>query len=510
MTESNDSATELTGPATDRRTFLKTAAVAGTAAVIGVPWARTAEAGETAIENTSAQLGSGMTTHYRAGGWLPWSREHIDLWITDLKRRLGENPKPLVAPIQAFKDMVEMDSVLSGNMEAMFKEAMLYRGTDPLGDAAVEDFDEFLRLLNHIMTEAPEFTECPDTSGADAPCGLIGFPINALLDWPMATSFGYTVFSNALVNQQFKKILGHWSQYLISEESRSVLVEDHPDRIPKVIAWLSDTAQKEMVDVACQASDDQDACQDMRFEDFFICDPADPYYGFKSWDDFFTRRFVDGVRPVATGKNEIANACESAPLHVVENVSESAEFWLKGQPYSLQNMMGFEPMAARFAGGTVYQAFLSALSYHRWNSPVTGIVRKAYVIDGSYFLENRYEGFLHPQDADPSAPNDSQPFLTAVATRAVIFIEAEEPDVGLMCFIAVGMAEVSSCEITVHEGQRLTKGEEMGMFHFGGSTHCLIFRPEVKLDFHFDIYNTKPGLDATNIPVGAKIATVVG
>lgn len=128
---------------------------------------------------------------------------------------------------------------------------------------------------------------------------------------------------------------------------------------------------------------------------------------------------------------------------------------------------------------------------------MTGIVRKAYLVNGSYYLENRYQGFPDPRHAEPSAPNDSQPFLTAVATRAVIFIEAEEPDVGLMCFIAVGMAEVSSCEISVREGQRLSKGDELGMFHFGGSTYCLVFRPGVKLQFHFDLYGTKPGLDAT-------------
>ncbi|WP_264325399.1 phosphatidylserine decarboxylase [Romeriopsis navalis] len=213
------------------------------------------------------------------------------------------------------------------------------------------------------------------------------------------------------------------------------------------------------------------------------------------------------MRPVAEGENVIANACESAPLQVVCNVSETSEFWLKGQPYALQNMMNFDPLAEQFIGGTVYQAFLSALSYHRWKSPVSGTVKKAFVVNGTYYLENRYQGFINTDSPDPSAPNDSQPFLTAVATRAVIFIEANNPSIGLMCFIAVGMAEVSSCEITVAEGQTIQKGEELGMFHFGGSTHCLIFRPQVKLEF--DFHNTSPGLDATNIPVRSKIATVM-
>ncbi len=43
---------------------------------------------------------------------------------------------------------------------------------------------------------------------------MIGLPINALLDWPMAPVFGYRVISNALLNQQIKKILGYWSNGL--------------------------------------------------------------------------------------------------------------------------------------------------------------------------------------------------------------------------------------------------------------------------------------------------------
>lgn len=442
----------------------------------------------------------------RAGGWLPHERSHIDSWIRDLKIRVTERPQPLVPPIQEFKEMVNRDPVLNFAIDAMFQEAELLKQQTPLGTPEVKDFDEFLILLNGIMTQAPEYTECPDSTGAEEPCGLIGFPINALLDWPMGTSFGYNVFANALVNQQFKKILGFWSEFLVSDASRSVLIDSFPDRTPKVLAWLSPTARQEMVDVACQASGDPTTCRQQPFEHFFNCDPSDEYYGFKSWDDFFTRTFVDEIRPVAPGDNVIANACESAPLQVVSNVSDTAEFWLKSQPYSLKNMMNFDPLAEHFIGGTVYQAFLSALSYHRWNSPVSGRVKKAFVVNGSYYLENRYQGFINPKGSDPSAPNDSQPFLTAAATRAVIFIEADNPNIGLICFIAVGMAEVSSCEITVAEGQHLDKGQELGMFHFGGSTHCLVFGPHVNLTF--DFHNTCPGLNATNIPVRSRIATV--
>lgn len=453
---------------------------------------------------------------FRAGEWLPHDRIHIDIWIRDLKKRVTKKPKPLVPPIQEFKDMVEKDPVLHANAVAMFAEAALMKKKTPLGAHEVKDFDEFLVLLNGIMTQAPEFIEYKE-KGKWKPCGLIGFPINGLLDWPMATSFGYNFFSNALVNQQLKKILNYWGKYLCTEASRNVLHKDSREYSSKGIsyrvrAWLSKEAQKKMVEVACQASL-KPGCKDKKFEHFFRCKPKeDKYYGFKSWDDFFIRRFVKGRRPVASDNPDprkdkvIANACESAPLQAVKNVAKTAEFWLKGQPYSLQNMMNFDSLVKHFVGGTVYQGFLSALSYHRWNSPVSGTIKKAFVVNGSYYLESLYKGFINPKGADDSAPNDSQPFLTAVATRAVIFIEADNPKIGLMCFIAVGMAEVSSCEITVKEGKPVKKGQELGMFHFGGSTHCLIFRKGVELEF--DYHNTKPGLDATNIPVCSRIATV--
>ena len=245
------------------------------------------------------------------------------------------------------------------------------------------------------------------------------------------------------------------------------------------------------------------------FEDIFKSDPQDPYYGFHSWDAFFVREFVDGVRPVSSPNDDsvIVNACESAPYALSKGVALSDKFWLKEQAYSLENMLNWDECSAQFAGGTVYQAFLSALSYHHWHSPVTGTVKKAYVVSGSYFLENIYQSFLDDQP-DAAGPNNSQGFLTAVATRALIFIEADNPDIGLMCFIAVGMAEVSSCQIIVKPGDHIRKGDQLGMFHFGGSTHCLCFRPSVQLEFN--LYGQTPGPDAeTNIRVNTVIANVV-
>lgn len=181
----------------------------------------------------------------------------------------------------------------------------------------------------------------------------------------------------------------------------------------------------------------------------------------------FTRTFKEGRRPVASpdDDNVIANACESMTYKVSTSVKERDKFWVKGQPYSVRDMLSNDPLHTDFIGGTVYQAFLSALSYHRWHSPVSGTIKKAYVVQGTYFSEPLYEDFGmagKKRDEADEGENVSQEYLSVMATRAIIFIEADNPKIGLMAFMGIGMVEVSTCEITVNEGQRIKKGDQLG------------------------------------------------
>ena len=105
-------------------------------------------------------------------------------------------------------------------------------------------------------------------------------------------------------------------------------------------------------------------------------------------------------------------------------------------------MLAHDPWAEQFVGGTVYQAFLSALSYHRWHSPVNGTIKKAYVVPGTYYSEPLYEDFVNGKGAPVDGENTSQEYLSVMATRAIIFIEADNPKIGLMNFQGIGMTEV--------------------------------------------------------------------
>lgn len=437
----------------------------------------------------------------RPGAWLTTDHETIRKWVLKLrekaKARAGE---PYVPPIAELQKMVANDPILRASTQAMFVEAVAYSKDQPTGAPAVQSWDEFLSLLNTIMTTSPEFIV---DSGSDEAQGLVGFPINALLDWPMGTAAGFATFNNAKFNSYFKVVLNYWGTYLRTEPSRYVLAEGDDSSDPRAIAWLSEPAKKQMVAVAMQPFGNQPI--ELSFEDIFVLpEPGTKYDGFQSWDDFFTREFHPDVRPV--GDAAIVNACESAPLQYQTNVSLTSNFWLKGQPYSLANLLNNDPYAASFVGGTVYQAFLSALSYHRWHAPVDGVVERAFVVDGTYYLESPSESIYSP-DPDPSAPNASQPFISSVASRAVIIFRADDPNIGLVAMVPVGMAEVSSCEITVVEGQRVKRGDQVGMFHFGGSTHCLVFQPGVELEFQVPVTD-KPNLNATNVAVKSNLATV--
>lgn len=428
--------------------------------------------------NAQASPSQDLAVQPSAGAWLRADQLALQQQVQQMPLRsapgsaVQDDTQTWLPVVQEFKALIDNDPELYMLFTQMFEQIPRTAPylNDPVGNPQVRNYRDMLKLINQILTQAPEYNKTD----------LVGFPINAIVNWAMGTPAGATAFLNPKVNRQLKKILTQWAVFLNSPDSLAVLNND-PEK-----GWLGRDALQAMPTLV---------------QDFEV-NPDLPHYGFKSWDDFFVRQFREGRRPVASPNddNVIANACESAPYKLAKNVKWQDAFWLKDQPYSLSHMMDGDPLAQQFVGGTIYQAFLSATSYHRWHSPVSGRIVKTRLIDGSYYAQTPAVGF------DPAGPNESQGYITQVASRGLVFIQADNPKIGLMAVLFVGMAEVSSNDITVYEGQRVNKGDQLGMFHFGGSTHALIFRPQVKLDF--DLRGQTPGLNSKNIPVRTHIATV--
>ncbi len=439
------------------------------------------------------------TVRYRVGKWIPSDRDFLKSWLEKKVQQAKDSDLELHPAIQDLKQAIYADPILYMCFTSMYDEI-------PQGfGEPVKNFETMLLVMNQVLNEAPCYSMDEDN------VGLVGFPINAILDWAMGTRGGYLAFTHPVVNQKLKVILDAWKTFLNSSASCYVLIngkiqQAQPD-YTNPIGWFT------IEGLTAMAKEDPYWDKNIKnptyaqvlksFTDNFKCNSAEPYFGFKSWDDFFTREFNPSIREVSKADmdmNVIVNACESAPYNCAPAKMKD-KFWMKGQPYSIVDIMANHPLSADFGdNSTIYQAFLCAKSYHRWNSPVDGKIIAIQNLPGTYYAEAPVEGY------DPSGPNCSQGYIAEIAARALIFIQSDNAAIGLMCFVAIGMAEVSSCEITVKEGDYVKKGAPIGTFHFGGSTHCLIFRPGV--DIEFDFHGQTPGLNTSNIPVKARIGIV--
>ena len=372
---------------------------------------------------------------------------------------------PLDPVLVEFEQLIDSDPILRMHLNEMITQVPTGRHYN---QRHIEDLPELMRLINEVLTMAPEYGDQNVT-----------LPLGAILDWTMGTSAGFAAYRDPRLNRMIGKILTVWGTFLSSSASLYVL-NDSPT------GWKSPAAQHAV------------GMGQYRH------DPQDPHWGFTSWNDFFTRRFKDGQRPVHSPDDDdiIVAACESTPYAIAADVQLQDRFWIKSQPYSLRDMLAGDQAAAQFVGGTVYQAFLSATNYHRWHSPVAGTIVRAFVQPGTYYSEADSEG------SNAIDPIVSQGYLAHVATRAIILIQADNPSIGLVGFIAVGMSEVSSCLIdpAVTAGYHVAKGEELGYFQFGGSTHCLLFQPGVIGDFNLTAIPQPDNPAAPLVKVRTKLA----
>ena len=422
---------------------------------------------------------------------MPADHDSQHQWLAALIAHVDKSKQKLHPVLQEFRRLIETNTkvyMLITSMLHQVPQEYPYN-EDPTGAPQIRDYNHLLQLLNHLLTTAPAWND------KSYRLGMVGLPINAVLDWSMGTPGGFAAFLDKDINAILKKILNAWGAFLKSPESAAVLDDSET-------GWFGETGSKDLT-----ATANIDGTK-YKFEEMFVCDPSAKFHGFKSWDDFFTRQFREGARPVAgpDDPNVIANACESEPYRIERNIGAREQFWLKNQPYSVLDILAHDPLAYPFVGGTLYQAFLSSLSYHRWHSPVSGKVAKTYVVEGTYYSEPLWEGVgnikVHSDDINIAGEVISQSYITAVATRGIIYIQADNPAIGLVAFVGVGMSEVSTCDITVKEGDRVQKGDQIGMFHFGGSTHCVIFRKGVDLTGF-----PEPGRKG-NVPVRSKLAVL--
>ena len=116
-------------------------------------------------------------------------------------------------------------------------------------------------------------------------------------------------------------------------------------------------------------------------------------------------------------------------------------------------------------------SFLNVNDYHHYHVPVRGKVLEARTILGKVALDviQKPDGTL---DVLEGTGGTGYQFSQA---RGLLVIDSP---VGLVAILPIGMAQVSSVNITAEEGVTLAKGEQFGYFLFGGSDIIMLFEPD--------------------------------
>jgi phosphatidylserine decarboxylase precursor len=181
--------------------------------------------------------------------------------------------------------------------------------------------------------------------------------------------------------------------------------------------------------------------------------------GWLTFNQFFAREMRPGKRPIAAPRDDKVIVSPADAVFMGHwPITEDSNITLKGVNWAVADLLDSSPYKDAFKGGIYMHSFLYIDDYHRYHVPVGGTVN---------YLDVRRnpDGSLDVVDGDTYQFNQE---------RGLIVIDS--PEVGLVAVLPIGMAYVSSVNLTPEVGAELQKGDEFGFFLFGGSDIVIVFQ----------------------------------
>lgn len=188
---------------------------------------------------------------------------------------------------------------------------------------------------------------------------------------------------------------------------------------------------------------------------------AEPLESFRSFNDFFTRRLKPAMRPVCSDAGTAVFPADGRHLGF-QNFSQSDGILVKGQTFSLIELLGDGGLAADYLAGSVVISRLCPVDYHRYHFPVGGRASQPTLITGSL------------QSVNPLALRTN---IRILCSNRRWRTRVESPEFGRVCVLEVGATNVGSAVATFNADVLQRKGDEKGYFQFGGSLMITIFQP---------------------------------
>ena len=190
--------------------------------------------------------------------------------------------------------------------------------------------------------------------------------------------------------------------------------------------------------------------------------------GWQTFSQFFAREVKSGRRPVAEPRNDRVVVSPADAVFMGQwPIDENSNITIKGVNWAIAELLGDSPYRDAFAGGIYTHSFLYIDDYHRYHVPVAGTVKELRNISGKVYMDvfREDDGTLNVVDGDTYQFNQE---------RGLVVIDS--PEVGLVAVLPIGMAYVSSVNLTTEVGAELRKGDQFGYFMFGGSDIVTVFQ----------------------------------
>lgn len=213
---------------------------------------------------------------------------------------------------------------------------------------------------------------------------------------------------------------------------------------------------------------------------------------FTSFNDFFSRKLKPTSRPISPKANTISAPSDGRYL-AFENISNLSPFFIKGEQFTVDELIADENKAAKFASGSMLISRLCVTDYHRFHFPIACVPDKTFLINGDYLS-------VHPI----AMKGDVSIFLQNKRMSTILHSKA----CGDILMIEIGSTGVGTIQQTFTPEKEVLKGDEKGYFEFGGSTVILIFE-NGRVRFSEDLLeNTSNGLE-TYVLMGDEVASII-
>ncbi|KAK6086914.1 hypothetical protein SCUP234_02007 [Seiridium cupressi] len=218
-----------------------------------------------------------------------------------------------------------------------------------------------------------------------------------------------------------------------------------------------------------------------------VLDLSDPQGkgGFSCFNKLFSRKLETGTRPIwqPDDDTQIVFPADST-FDDFFPVDSDSLVTIKNVHLKISDLLVGSAHALDFAGGVWMHAFLGPSDYHRQHAPVAGTVVVSFNIQGLAYLnviaEEQDDG-THDLITVRGFDAPDNPGYEFMQLRGCIIID--NPTLGLVAVLPIGMAQVSSVVRTVNPGDTVTKGQEISYFQFGGSDIVVVFQQKANVTF---------------------------